>query len=71
MHPISVRGMPIKRIKSVSVLGNGEALTYHGRCPILDQLYNPDPLGELTISVPAVVIDEDATVIVIEIEESK
>jgi alpha-L-fucosidase len=68
---ISVRGMPIKRIKSVSVLGNGEALTYHGRCPILDQLYNPDPLGELTISVPAAVIDEDATVIVIEIEESK
>lgn len=68
---ISVRGMPIKRIKSVSVLGDGKALTYRGRCAITDEYFNPDPLGELTISVPAAVIDQDATVIVIEIEEKK
>ena len=66
---ISVRGMPIKRIKSVSVLGEGEALTYRGRCAVIDQLFNPDPLGELMISVPAAVIDQDATVIVLEIED--
>ncbi|MEJ1933148.1 alpha-L-fucosidase, partial [Nostoc sp. NIES-2111] len=42
---ISVRGIPIKQVKSVSVLANGSSLTYTSRCAIMDSLFNPNPLG--------------------------
>lgn len=65
---ISVRGVPIKRVKSVQVLGNGMELSYTTRCAIMDSLLNPDPMGELTIEVPEVEIDNYATVIAIDFE---
>ena len=67
---ISVRGVPIKRVKSVSVLADGTALTYTSRCAIMDSLFNSDPLGELTICVPESVINSFATVIAIDINSS-
>ena len=65
---VSVRGVPIKRVKSVSVLANGEKLAYTSRCAIIDSILNPDPLGELTICVPSSVIDPYATVISLDLE---
>ena len=62
---ISVRGVPIKRIKSVCVLADGTKLSHTTRCAITS-LFNPDPLGELTIQVPESVIDPYATVIAID-----
>ena len=67
---ISVRGIPIKKVKSVKVLGNNETLTYTERCSIIDALSNPNPIGQLTISVPESAIDPLATVIAIELDSS-
>ncbi|MBD1919549.1 alpha-L-fucosidase [Microcoleus sp. FACHB-831] len=63
---ISVRGVPIKRIKSVQVLANRMELNYSTRCGIMDSFTNSDPLGELTIQVPESAIDPYATAIAID-----
>lgn len=65
---ISVRGIPIKRVKSVFVLADGTALTYTSRCAIMDSLLNSNPLGELTIYVPESVINPYVTEICINID---
>ncbi|BAY29759.1 glycoside hydrolase family alpha-L-fucosidase [Nostoc carneum NIES-2107] len=65
---ISVRGIPIKRVKSVFVLADGTALTYTSRCAIIDSIFNSNPLGELTIDVPESVINQYVTVICIDID---
>lgn len=62
----TVRGVPIKRVKSVQVLANATELNYTKRCAIMDTLFNPDPLGELTITVPESALDPYATVITID-----
>ncbi len=64
---VSVRGVPIRRVRSVRELASGRALEHRGRTPILDGMVNPDPLGELTIRVPEDVLDPLATVIELEI----
>ena len=64
---VSVRGIPIKQVKSVTVVGSDEPLTYSTRCSIMDELTQPNPLGELTINVPESVIDPLATAIAIEL----
>jgi alpha-L-fucosidase len=64
---ISVRGIPIKRVKSVTVVGSNESLAYSTRCSIIDELTKANPLGELTITIPESVIDPLATVIAIEL----
>jgi alpha-L-fucosidase len=63
---VTVRGVPIRRVKSVKALGGGEKLEFTTRCAILDQLLNSDPIGELTIVVPEDVLDPLATVIAVE-----
>ncbi|MEX0682663.1 MAG: alpha-L-fucosidase [Dehalococcoidia bacterium] len=64
---VTVRGVPIRRVKSARVVGSGRDLEFDTRCAILDQLLNSDPLGELTIRVPEDVLDPLATVIAVEI----
>ncbi|MEW6498826.1 MAG: alpha-L-fucosidase, partial [Cyanobacteriota bacterium] len=64
---ISVRGIPIKQVKSVQILANGRELDYTTRCSIIDSLFNPDPLGELTIQIPETSVDPYATVIAIDL----
>ncbi len=64
---ISVRGLPIKRIAGVRSLKTNQPLEYSTRCAILDSMQNPDPIGELTIQVPADVIDPNATVLVVDL----
>ncbi|MEO8539517.1 MAG: alpha-L-fucosidase [bacterium] len=63
---VTVRGVPIKHVKKVSVLATGEELTFTTRCAILDQWFNPDPLGEITITVPEDSLDSFATVLAVE-----
>ena len=64
---ISVRGVPINRVAAVRSLKTNQPLEYTTRCAILDSLQNPDPLGELSIQVPAAVIDPSATVLVVDL----
>jgi alpha-L-fucosidase len=63
---VTVRGVFIKRVKSVRALSTGEDLRFTTRCSIPDRLLNSDPAGELLISVPDSAIDPDATVIAVE-----
>ncbi len=67
---ISVRGIPIKQVKSVKIVGSNEPLTYTTRCSILDEITQPNPQGELTITVPSSAIDPLATAIAIELASS-
>ena len=55
------------RIKSVRLAGSEQALDYTQRCSVIDRLTQPDPHGELIITVPESIIDPLATVISIEL----
>ena len=63
---VTVRGVPIKRVRSVRVFSTGQELAFTTRCAIMDQFFNPDPKGELRIEVPEDVIDPLATVLAID-----
>lgn len=65
---ITVRGVPIKRVKKVWLLGADAILDYSTRCKITDSLFNSNPLGELTIQVPESMINPYATVIAVDFE---
>lgn len=67
---VTVRGLPIRRIAGVRDLASGQALEFSTRCAILDQLFNADPNGELTIRVPEALIDPLATVIEVELADA-
>jgi alpha-L-fucosidase len=64
---VTVRGLPVRRVQSVSVLPGGERLETSTRCTVADTLFNADPHGELTIRVPETLLDEHATVIAIDL----
>jgi alpha-L-fucosidase len=63
---VTVRGVPINQVKSVKVLASGQELAFTTRCAIIDQWFNPNPLGEVTIEVPEEVVDPLATVLALE-----
>ncbi len=67
---VTVRGVRIKRVRSVRALSNGAELAFTGRASIVDTLLNPDPVGELTITVPDDAIDEYATAIAIDFADA-
>jgi alpha-L-fucosidase len=64
---ITVRGIPIRRVRSVRLLASGVPLAHSTRCAIIDRLFNADPIGELTVEVPEAALDPDATVVAVEI----
>lgn len=64
---VSVRGLPIRRVQSVRVLGSDRALDFATRAPIIETLFGDDPLGEITIQVPADLVDAYATVLAVDI----
>lgn len=64
---VTVRGVPIKRIHSVRLLGSRTDLQFTTRSAITDLLFNADPLGELRIAVPEALVDPYATVIAFDI----
>ncbi len=63
---VTVRGVPIERVRAVRALGSATPLAHESRCAIVDTFFNPDPLGELTIEVPEAALDPWATVIAID-----
>jgi alpha-L-fucosidase len=64
---VTVRGVPIRRVKSAHELSSGRQLAFSVRCSVIDQLLNADPMGELTIDVPESALDSLATVLAVEI----
>ncbi len=64
---VTVRGVPIRRVKSVRVVASGEDLPFTTRAAIIDGWFKKDPLGEVTIAVPESAIDPHATVLALEI----
>src|SRR5207248_4450837 len=59
---VTVRGVRVRRVQSVRVVGTDTALPFTARTAILDGMA-ADPLGEVTITVPESVLDPDATVL--------
>jgi alpha-L-fucosidase len=69
MHPtedVTVRGVPIRRVRAVRLLSSGQPLAWSGHAPIVDTLFNPDPRGEIRIVVPADAFDPWATVVAVD-----
>jgi len=65
---VTVRGMPVRRVRRVRALASGNELAWTSRASVVDTLFNADPLGELRIEVRDAMIDECATVIALEID---
>jgi alpha-L-fucosidase len=66
---VTIRGVRAKRLQSARAMGTGADLRRHMRVSVVDTMFNtPDPLGEITIDVPAATIDDFATVIALEFE---
>ncbi|MBD2104001.1 alpha-L-fucosidase [Leptolyngbya sp. FACHB-261] len=65
---VTVRGVPIRRVKGVQLLSNRKPLSYTSRCAILDS-FSRDPLGELVIALSETDLDPHATVLAIDFED--
>lgn len=65
---VTIRGLPIRRVGEVRCLGTGEALPFETRCGILDRMFNPDPMGEVTVHIPQGALDDYATVLAVRVE---
>jgi alpha-L-fucosidase len=65
---VTVRGLPIKKVRAARHLGTGRELEYRTRCGVADRLFNPDPVGEVVIEVSESELDPLVTVIELEIE---
>lgn len=66
VESVSVRGLPIRRVRSASVMGSGRRLGFRTRTDVLSQLAD-DPSGEMVIDVPADHLDDDIAVITLDI----
>jgi alpha-L-fucosidase len=66
--PVSVRGVPVRHLRRVSVLGHAAALPFETRIPVIDELMHVDGPGEVLIAVPDALRDPVATVLVLEFD---
>jgi alpha-L-fucosidase len=64
---VTVRGLPVRRVERVIEVGSGQELGWTSRCSILDDLFNADPQGEITIEVPEALVDPLATVLALDL----
>jgi alpha-L-fucosidase len=64
----TVRGVPIRRVRSVRELSTGTELEHGARSGIIDSL-TVDPSGELTVSFPSELVDPLATVVAVHIDD--
>jgi alpha-L-fucosidase len=65
---VTVRGVKVRRIVRVTELVSGRELSFTTRTGIIEG-FGPDPDGEVTISVPAELVDDDATVLAIDFRD--
>ena len=63
---VTVRGVPVRRIGGVRHLATGTALRFTTRTGVIESFF-PDPSGEVTIEVPAGLVDEYATTLVLDL----
>lgn len=68
--PVTVRGVRIKRVRSVRAVGSGRELAFRTRCAVLDRMLNSDPIGELVIEAPEEEFAPPATVLAVTFESS-
>jgi alpha-L-fucosidase len=66
---VTVRGVPVKRVEGVRDVASGQELAFRTRTGILEAMH-PDPDGEVTITVPADLVDDDATVLAVDFRPS-
>jgi alpha-L-fucosidase len=62
---VTVRGVKVRQIERVCELASGRELEFTTRTGIMESFLD-DPDGEVTITVPADVVDDDATVLAID-----
>jgi alpha-L-fucosidase len=62
---VTVRGVHVRRVRDVRVLGTGRSLPFTTRTGIIESLMD-DPTGEVRITVPPDVVDDLATVLVLD-----
>ncbi len=62
---VTVRGLPIRRVTSVTDVASGTSLAFRTRCTVMDELFNWDPIGEVVIEVPPSIVDDLATVLAV------
>jgi alpha-L-fucosidase len=65
---VTVRGMPVRRVRAVRHVPSGQALTFSTRTGVIES-FLPDPAGEVTVTVPAGLVDDDATVLALELAD--
>jgi alpha-L-fucosidase len=64
---VTIRGIPVKRVKAVTALGTGTSLSFKKHTAIMES-FLPDPNGEIIVFVPPADIDEFATVLAIDFD---
>jgi alpha-L-fucosidase len=64
---VTVRGVKVKQVERVTEVGSGTPLDFSYRTGIIES-FAEDPDGELTITVPPALVDDDATVLAIDFE---
>jgi alpha-L-fucosidase len=63
---VTVRGLKVRDVEKVTELVSGRPLAFEVRTGIMEA-FGPDPDGEITITVPPELIDDDATVLAIDL----
>lgn len=66
---VTVRGVQVRRVEGVSVLGSSTPLRYSARTGVIETLF-PDPDGELRIHIPESEVDDNATVLAIDLADA-
>ncbi len=66
---VTVRGVPVRRVRAARHVPSGAELTFARRTGVIESFF-PDPPGEVIITVPAELVDDNATVIALEIAEA-
>lgn len=65
---VTVRGIPVRRVRAVTHLASGTRLAWHPRLAAADELgLTGDPIGEVVIEVAGDRIDDHATVIALDL----
>ncbi len=59
-----MRGIPVRRVRSVQVMATGRQLPFATRAGVIEQL-TPDPDGELIIAMPEDALDPVVTVMTV------
>jgi alpha-L-fucosidase len=66
---VTVRGVPVRRVRAVRHVPSGRALTFSTRTGVIES-FLPDPAGEVSVTVPAGLVDGAATVLALELADS-